>query len=240
MSGDSGTRHDRVSIKDDTFFAMPINMPVTREQEHIATFLEMIDQRINKQRSLVESLKKYKRGLIKLIFDQICRKTNHHLQLSEYCLSISSGHTTFVDSNGDYPLFGSTGIVGTTNTFEYDRDIILVARVGANAGKVNYYSGKCGATDNTLVLCAKEEIINTKYLAYYLEYFDLHKLIFGSGQPLVTGGQLKKIPTPLIPYKDQEVYVKRLDDMNELSENQEAYFFQLCQLKSGLMQQLFI
>ena len=27
MSGDSGARHDRVSIKDDTFFAMPINLP---------------------------------------------------------------------------------------------------------------------------------------------------------------------------------------------------------------------
>ena len=40
MSGDSGARHDRVSIKDDTFFAMPINIPATQEQEHIASFLE--------------------------------------------------------------------------------------------------------------------------------------------------------------------------------------------------------
>ena len=64
MSGDSGARHDRVSIKDDTFFAMPINLPSAHEQEHIASFLERIDQRIEKQRALVESLKKYKRGAI--------------------------------------------------------------------------------------------------------------------------------------------------------------------------------
>ena len=33
MSGDSGARHDRVSIKDDVFFAMPINVPSAKEQE---------------------------------------------------------------------------------------------------------------------------------------------------------------------------------------------------------------
>ena len=64
MSGDSGARHDRVSIKDDTFFAMPINIPSAKEQDRIALFLNAIEQRIDKQRSLVEALKKYKRGLV--------------------------------------------------------------------------------------------------------------------------------------------------------------------------------
>ena len=63
MSGDSGARHDRVSIKDDTFFAMPINVPTAKEQDRIASFLNAIELRIDKQRSLVEALKKYKRGV---------------------------------------------------------------------------------------------------------------------------------------------------------------------------------
>lgn len=68
MSGDSGARHDRVSIKDDTFFAMPINIPSAKEQDRIALFLNAIEQRIDKQRSLVEALKKYKRGVIQRVF----------------------------------------------------------------------------------------------------------------------------------------------------------------------------
>ena len=68
MSGDSGARHDRVSIKDDTFFAMPINIPSAKEQERIALFLNAIEQKIDKQRSLVEALKKYKRGLLNQVF----------------------------------------------------------------------------------------------------------------------------------------------------------------------------
>lgn len=69
MSGDSGARHDRVSIKDTTFFAMPIKIPSEQEQSKIATFLEKINTRIEKQTVLVENLKKYKRGLLQAIFD---------------------------------------------------------------------------------------------------------------------------------------------------------------------------
>ena len=64
MSGDSGARHDRVSIKDDTFFAMPIHLPSENEQRRIASFLDILESRIEKQRTLVDSLKKYKRGVI--------------------------------------------------------------------------------------------------------------------------------------------------------------------------------
>ena len=52
MSGDSGARHDRVSIKDDVFFAMPINVPSAKEQERISLFLDAIERRIETQRTL--------------------------------------------------------------------------------------------------------------------------------------------------------------------------------------------
>ena len=68
MSGDSGARHDRVSIKDDTFFAMPINLPSEHEQSKIASFLQSLDERIAAQEKLVASLKKYKRGLLMHFF----------------------------------------------------------------------------------------------------------------------------------------------------------------------------
>ena len=70
FAGDSGARYDRVSIKDDVFFEMPINIPSLPEQQKIADFLSLIDQRIEKQRKLVENLKKYKRGLFFEIFEQ--------------------------------------------------------------------------------------------------------------------------------------------------------------------------
>ena len=77
MFGDSGARHDRVSIKDDVFFAMPINLPSAQEQEHIAAFLDRLDQKIEKQRTLVENLKKYKRGVVRtLLSPKHCKLKN--------------------------------------------------------------------------------------------------------------------------------------------------------------------
>ena len=70
FAGDSGARYDRVSIKDDVFFEMPINIPSLPEQQKIADFLSLVDRRIEKQRQLIESLKKYKRGLFFEIFEQ--------------------------------------------------------------------------------------------------------------------------------------------------------------------------
>ena len=64
MTGDSGARHDRVSIKDDDFFSMPIRFPSSIEQKKITSFLNAIERRISSQQLLVDNLKKYKRGLL--------------------------------------------------------------------------------------------------------------------------------------------------------------------------------
>ena len=68
MTGDSGARHDRVSIKDDDFFSMPIRFPSSIEQKKIASFLSAIERRISFQQLLVDNLKKYKRGVMQKVF----------------------------------------------------------------------------------------------------------------------------------------------------------------------------
>ena len=65
-------------------------------------------------------------------------------------------------------------------------------------------------------------------------------MIFGSGQPLVTGGQLKKIEMPLIPRATQDRITKRFATLDSIIEAQETSVLNLFRLKSGLMQQLFI
>ena len=210
------------------------------EQEKISQLFYTLNRRIEKQQQMVDALKKYKRGLVKLVFEQTTLEAQQQLLLSEMCISISSGRTTVSEINGSFPLFGSTGVVGKTNTVEFNGDIVLVARVGANAGRVNYYSGQCAVTDNTLVIRVKENIVQAKFLAYFLEYYDLHRLIFGSGQPLVTGGQLKKIKMPLVSCATQDRITKRFEALDNIIEAQETYALNLSRIKSGLMQQLFI
>ena len=93
-------------------------------------------------------------------------------------------------SNGTVALFGSTGIIGMTRLASYNEEIVLVARVGANAGQLQITTIPCGVTDNTLIINAKEW---NRYIYYYLQHYNLNRLVFGSGQPLITGSMLKKL-----------------------------------------------
>lgn len=61
------------AINSDDIKSFPIILPSLPEQKKIADFLSLIDQRIEKQRQLVENLKKYKRGLLSAIFDHKLR-----------------------------------------------------------------------------------------------------------------------------------------------------------------------
>ena len=114
MSGDSGARHDRVSIKDDTFFAMPINLPSELEQSKIASFLQSLDERIAAQERLVASLKKYKRGLLMHYFSD-----DNTLQWKQYTISqigkVITGSTPPTNDRSNYDgdlLFCSPGDIG--------------------------------------------------------------------------------------------------------------------------------
>ena len=61
-------------------------IPALAEQEKIAVFLIALDQRIEKQRTLVEHLKKYKRGVSEQLFEQIKSKSAQHVFSSVFVL----------------------------------------------------------------------------------------------------------------------------------------------------------
>ncbi|MBK5034586.1 restriction endonuclease subunit S [Streptococcus sp. 16.1] len=84
---------------------------------------------------------------------------------------------------------GSTSIIGFDNSFDYSGDFILTARVGANAGEIYKYSGEAKITDNTVYI--KSNCLD--YLYYSLLHYNLKRLSFGTGQPLIKTSELKKI-----------------------------------------------
>ena len=240
LSGDSGARHDRVSIKDDVFFSMPVHIPSEKEQLKVSSFLSLIEKRIADQQQLVEHLKKYKRGVLNTIFSAKLDSQNSGVLLSDICSSISSGKTKITTANGKYPLFGSTGIVGSTDCAECSGKIVLVARVGANAGLVNYFEGVCGVTDNTLVLKFTDQKLLPKFVYHYLQYYDVNKMVFGSGQPLVTGGQLKSIILPNLEDDQINRIVRFLDLLDERIAHAEKELHNLTLFKKSIYQNMFI
>jgi len=69
ISAEGARNHGLLNVPTDDFFATLHTLPSNlAEQRKIATFLDALTRRIEKQRSLVENLKKYKRGVIYELF----------------------------------------------------------------------------------------------------------------------------------------------------------------------------
>ena len=151
--------------------------------------------------------------------------------------AVSSGKSKNHFSNGEYNLYGSTGIIGRTDKALYDGKLVLVARVGANAGFLQIINEPCGITDNTLIL--KPKGIDAFYLYYFLQHFNLNRLIFGSGQPLITGGMLKKVKVSLGTISEQSKIVKFLSLLDERTAVQSRLIEDLKKLRCAVSNKLF-
>jgi type I restriction enzyme, S subunit len=150
---------------------------------------------------------------------------------------ISSGKTTRRDHNGRNPLYGSMGQIGNTNRTEFMGPSILVARVGANAGSVYSVDGSYGVTDNTLVIRPKTDQ-NVLFLTEVLRFADLNRMVYGSGQPLVTGTMLKRLEIPSLTSADQRKIASVLGDASALIGSLERLIEKRQAIKQGIMQQL--
>ena len=137
------------------------------------------------------------------------------LPLSEICHSISSGKAKTKETVGEYPVYGSTGIIARTNKAIYNKTNILVARVGANAGYTHLAHDSYDVSDNTLIVDVKNDY-NLKYVYYQLVNIGLNRYAKGGGQPLVTAGQIKEVTIPVPMMQEQERIVAVLDKFDSL------------------------
>ena len=225
----SGARHDRMAITADNFIDMPLPTPSSEEQQKIADCLTSLDELITAQTQKLDVLKAHKKGLMQHLFPSK-GETVPNLRFPEFrnkgeweceentlenvCSSISSGRDKS-DLNGAYDLYGSTGIIGKTSSGSYDGNFILVARVGANAGLLTRAKGKFGVTDNTLALVLKKPE-DLDFIYYSLERFGPNKMVFGSGQPLITSGQLKSLDMCLPQPEEQQKIADCLSSFDTL------------------------
>lgn len=139
--------------------------------------------------------------------------------------------------NEQFPIYGSTGIIGTKNYYDYEGEKITVARVGANAGHLNLINGYYCISDNTLFIKVNDRI-KIEYLHKYLQSINLNQYVFGSGQPLITGTILKNLIIPLPPLPEQEVIAGALSDADAWIESLEQLIAKKRLIKQGAMQEL--
>ncbi|MDR0430794.1 MAG: restriction endonuclease subunit S [Tannerellaceae bacterium] len=195
LNGDNGARHDRIGIKDEIFFTLPIKYPKEEEQERIVKLFTLLDERIATQSKIIEKLEsliigisdslfcgqkhkpalrfaeykeEWKKVKLKEIVSRITRKNKENE--TELVLTIAAQHG-LVDQYSFFNKQIASNYISNyyllyQGEFAYNKSYSKDYPWGAVKRLDLYEKGVL----STLYICFKAmEHVNTDYLAYYFE-----------------------------------------------------------------------
>ena len=241
--------------------AAEFDLPCKDEQDKIASFFECLNRRIEYQRTLVDALKKYKRGLLNHIFSAFS-KGSQRRKLHEL-VHVSGGKTPSMSNslywNGDIVWISSkdmkssrisgselkiTNLALNEMTLYHPGTLLLVARSGILKHSLPLAILEVDATINQDIKALQVHGCNAFYLYYAIlsQEDNIIRTLVKTGttvQSLMMDSFLDiEIPTPDID--QQQSIIDKLAKLEKYVDVQEKELSLLSQMRNGLLQQLFI
>ena len=269
ISAEGARNHGLLNVPTDEFFDTKHYIPQDlAEQRKIADFMIALERRIEAQQSLVDSLKKYKRGLVSQILKQRLAISHEDNEWKEVCLSdvaegfeygLNAAATTYdgkhkyiriTDIDDDTHAYINQDPVSPSGAFEERYRVrendILFARTGASVGKSYLYRKNDGDLffAGFLIRIHVKEGVDGEYvfLNTLTEEYDKWVLLESarSGQPGINAEQYRKYRFKL-PSLNTQRRIATIARNIDVQIQKEALHLRLLQKqKAGLLQQLFI
>lgn len=231
-----GAKHD-MKVNNETVLIGCVTFPKVEEQQKVSNFLSLIDRRIEKQRQLVESLKKYKRGALSRVFNDVLET----VKLSDISNFISSARTLSTTLNGNkgiYPVYDAAGIAGYIDYYDIDSDYITIVKDGSGVGRLQKCDKKSSFIGTLGALVAKN--CTTDFLYAVLQTIDFSKFVTGMAIPHIYYRDYKSTLLPF-PSEEKQHFISQLFKKFDIHiENETQKLTNMLAYKQGLLQQMFI
>ena len=248
------------AINSDDIKSFPIILPSLPEQKKIADFLSLIDQRIEKQRRLVESLKKYKRGLFLKLYNDSDKSIISFKNIYE--MASEGGTPSTSDSenyeNGKIPFIKIDDLnqhyLNFAKYFITEKGLKKSSAWIVPENSIIYSNGATiGACSiNKIPVTTKQGILGivpkSNFSVEFLYFFFTSSIFKQKIRAITTKGTmdcayLKDINGIKISIPDfiaQQKIAKIMVDFENLIERTELSFIYLQNIKKALLQQMFI
>ena len=213
-----------------------ITKPSRKEQEKIASFLSLLDERIATQNKIIDKLE----SLIKGITQRIVHSNKPNTQIAN-CLKCSSSslQENEVKETGIYPVYGANGIVGYLDSYSTKHEAIYIIKDGSGVGSVSYVTGECSATGTLNILEANKDF-SLLYLYYILKIFNFNPYRTGMAIPHIYFKDYSKAKIFCPPYEKQVKYAKLLSAIEEKLITEQKILDSINLQKQYLLRQMFI
>lgn len=175
------------NLKKEIVENLEIDLPDLKTQKQIVRILSALDQKIELNNQESENLRK----IIKTLYGNTASSIKEKTKLADLAKVSSGKRPTCIEADGEYAVVGARDVMGFTNEYNQEPEVIITGRVGT-LGVVKRYPRKIWASDNTL-------IVDTRYKNYvecYLSSVDFGAYNRGSTQPLITQTDLKNFVLP--------------------------------------------
>ena len=253
ISAEGARNHGLLNVPTDEFFDTKHYLPEnTEEQRKIADFLITLEHRIEAQQSLVDNLKKYKRGVTEAIFTKDLRFNTKGVPYPQWdkkyvgdICKIQTGKSNTQDetSQGSYPFYVRSPIIRKSNRYLFDCEAVLTVGDGVGTGKVfHYVTGKFDLHQRVYAM-TDFKIVSGKYFYYYFSHFFYDRVMRMTAKTSVDSVRYEMIDkmTIQIPcHEEQQQIVSFLDCLEHSVIEAEKTLNLLEKLKSGCLQLLFI
>lgn len=236
------------SLSASTIQGIKARFPSLPEQQKIASFFSLLDQRIEKQQEKISYLEEYKKGLMQKIFSQEIRFKDKNgedypdweeKRLGEVLRIKHGKEQKHVENpNGKYPILGTGGIIGRTNKALYSQPSVLIGRKG-NIDRPQYMETPFWTVD-TLFYSEVFKGFSPKLLFYLFQTIRWKQYDESTGVPSLSASTIHGIRVTLPCLPEQQKIEQVLSKMDELIGKNKELLQQWKPLKKGLLQQMFI
>ena len=144
------------------------------------------------------------------------RENTREMRIGDiYDFQYGTGNT-IPKSGGQYPVYGSNGIVGSPDKYNSE-DSPVIGHIGAYAGIVNWGQGKHFVTYNGVICRHKSKEVLQKYAYYLLLLQDFGSKSNSASQPFVSYNILNAPIVLVPPLQEQARIVEILDKFDTLT-----------------------
>ncbi|MFK2389739.1 restriction endonuclease subunit S [Bacteroides fragilis] len=212
------------------------------EQEKIAKFLSILDERIVTQNKIIEDLKKLKSAISESLFKSIKGDT---FVLSEICDIVKGKQVNgeYLSEIGEYYVMnGGTEPSGYYNEYNVKANTISISEGGNSCGYVQFNKFPFWSGGHCYSLQNIPDTVDNLYLYHYLKSKEnvIMKLRIGSGLPNIQKKDLAMFKA-IIPPIDQQITISTfLSSLERKVEIEERIQNAMLKEKQYLLHQMFI
>jgi len=221
-------------------FRIPI--PPLKEQEKIAQILSTADKNIQLHQDKLKLLKKQKKALMQKLLSGKTRFPEFGGEWTkekiENIVHISYGKSQkeVLDSNGQIPIYGTSGIFQYANKALCDKPAILLGRKGTIDNPILVMT-PFWAIDTTFYLVPLS-LIDLRWLFQRLSLVSWRRYNEASGVPSLNRKTISQIKIPLPTLPEQRKIAEVLSTADQHIQHVQQKIDLLIQQKKGLMQRL--